>query len=53
MSKQNNTTKSSYNPLSSIERGKIKLLHKYGKSQVEIVRELGRNRSTISRELKQ
>ena len=52
MSKQNNTTKSSYNHLSSIERGKIELLHKHGKSQAEIARELGRNRSTISRELK-
>ena len=52
MSKQNNTTKSSYNHLSSIERGKIELLHKHGKSQAEIARELGRNRSKISRELK-
>lgn len=52
MSKENSTTKSSYNHLSSIERGKIELLHKHGKSQAEIARELGRNRSTISRELK-
>ncbi len=52
MSKENSTTKSSYNPLSAIERGKIEVLHKQGKSPSEIVRELGRNRSTISRELK-
>ena len=52
MSNQNNTTKSSYKHLSSIERGKIEVLHKQGKSQSEIARELGRNRSTISRELK-
>lgn len=52
MSNQNNSTKSSYKHLSPIERGKIKVLHKQGKSQSEIARELGRNRSTISRELK-
>ena len=52
MSKENSTTKSSYNHLSAIERGKIEVLHKQGKSQSEIAREFGRNRSTISRELK-
>ncbi len=52
MYKQNNTTKSSYNHLSAIERGKIELLHKQGKSQSEIARLMARNRSTISRELK-
>ena len=52
MSKENSTTKSSYNHLSAIERGKIEALHKQGKSQTEIARLMGRNRSTISRELK-
>ena len=52
MSKENSTTKSSYNHLSAIERGKIEALHKQGKSQSEIARLMGRNRSTISRELK-
>ena len=52
MSEQNNTTKLSYNHLSVIEKGKIEVLHKQGKSQSEIARALGRNRSTISRELK-
>lgn len=52
MSKENSTTKSSYNHLSTIERGKIEVLHKQGKSQSEIARELGKNHSTISRELK-
>ncbi|UEA30887.1 helix-turn-helix domain-containing protein [Granulicatella elegans] len=52
MSKENSTTKSYYNYLSAIERGKIEVLHKQGTSQSEIARELGRNRSTISRELK-
>ena len=52
MSKENSTTKSSYNHLSAIERGKIEVLHKQGKSQTEIARLMGRNRSTISRELK-
>ena len=52
MSKENITTKSSYNHLSAIERGKIEVLHKQGKSQSNIARELGRNPSTISRELK-
>ena len=32
MSKENSTTKSSYNHLSAIERGKIESLHKQGKS---------------------
>lgn len=40
------------NHLSAIERDKIEILHKQGKSQSEIARKLGRNRSTISRELK-
>ena len=48
MSEQNNTTKLSYNHLSVIEKGKIEVLHKQGKSQSEIARALGRNRSTIS-----
>ena len=52
MSEQNNTTKLSYNHLSVIEKGKIEMLHKQGKSQSEIARLMGRNRSTISRELK-
>lgn len=52
MSEQNNTTKLSYNHLSVIEKGKIEVLHKQGKSQSEIARLMGRNRSTISRELK-
>ena len=52
MSEQNNTTKLSYNHLSVIEKGKIEVLHKQGKSQSEIAQALGRNRSTISRELK-
>ena len=33
MSEQNNTAKSSYNHLLAIERGKIEVLHKLGKSQ--------------------
>ena len=52
MSKENSTTKSSYNHLSAIERGKFEVLYKQGKSQSEIAWELGRNRSMISRELK-
>ena len=52
MSEQNNTTKLSYNHLSVIEKGKIEVLHKQGKSQSEIARLMGRNRSTIGRELK-
>ena len=51
-SKENSTTKSSYNHLSAIERAKFEALHKQGKSQSEIARLMGRNRSTISRELK-
>lgn len=52
MSKENSSTKSSYNHLSAIERGEIELLHIQEKSQSEIARLMGRNRSTISRELK-
>ena len=52
MSKQNNNTKNLYHHLSAIEREKIEELHKEGKSQSEIARLIGRNRSTISRELK-
>jgi|GEM_PF-3398820 hypothetical protein len=37
MSKENSTTKSSYNNLPAIVRGKIEVLHKQGKSQSEIV----------------
>ena len=33
MSEQNNTAKSPSNHLSAIERGKIEVLHKQGKSQ--------------------
>ena len=51
-SKENSTTKSSYNHLSAIKRGKFEAFHKQGKSQSEIARLMGRNRSTISRELK-
>lgn len=40
------------NHLSAIERGKIEVLHKQRKSQSNIARKLGRNHSTISRELK-
>ncbi|UEA31668.1 helix-turn-helix domain-containing protein [Granulicatella elegans] len=36
MSKENSTTKSSYNHLSAIERGKFEVLYKQGKSQSEI-----------------
>ena len=52
MSKENSSTKSSYNHLSANERGEIELLHIQEKSQSEIARLMGRNRSTISRELK-
>ena len=46
------STKSSYNHFSDIERGKIEVFYKQGKSQSEIVREFGRNCSRISREYK-
>ena len=49
MSEQNNTTKLSYNHLSVIEKGKIEVLHKQGKSQSEIARALGRNRCELKR----
>ena len=42
----------SYNHLNTFERGKIESLNKLGYSARKIAIELGRNRSTISRELK-
>lgn len=40
-----------YKHLSEVERGKIEILWKQGKTQADIARELHRNRSTISREI--
>ncbi|MDG3142029.1 IS30 family transposase [Streptococcus suis] len=46
------TIKQSYNHLSEAERGKIEAFLSEGLNQAEIARRLGRNRSTISREMK-
>lgn len=45
------TTKSSYRHLSEAERGKIEAYLSEGLKMAEIARRLGRNRSTISREI--
>lgn len=45
-------TKMKYNHISDFERGQIKAYLEEGLSQSEIAKKLGRNRSTISREIK-
>ena len=52
MSTNYSTTKQSYHHLSEVERGKIEAYLSEGLKPAEIARRLGRNRSTISRELK-
>ncbi len=53
MACNNNTTnKRSFKHLSEAERGKIEILLNDGKSLREIARKIGRNVSTISREVK-
>ena len=52
MSTNHSTTKPSYHHLSEAERGKIEAYLLEGLKPAEIARRLGRNRSTISRELK-
>lgn len=41
----------SYTHLSAFERGKIELLHEQGMSTTQIAKELGRHRTTVSREI--
>ena len=52
MSTYHSITKQSYHHLSEAERGKIEAYLLDGLKQSEIARRLGRNRSTISREIK-
>lgn len=52
MSTNNDTTKTSYSHLSEVERGKIEAFLSEGLKPAEIARRLGRNRSTLSREIK-
>ena len=51
MSTNYSTTKQSYKHLSEAERGKIEAYLSIGLKPAEIARRLGRNRSTITREL--
>lgn len=50
--KHSTTTQKSYTHLTPFERGKISILLKEGKNQSDIARALGRDKSTISREIK-
>ena len=52
MSQTHSTKKSRYSHLSPSERGEISAYLKMGKKPAEIARLLGRNRSTITREIK-
>ena len=52
MSTHHSTIKPSYHHLSEAERGKIEAYLSEGLKPAEIARRLGRNRSTISRELR-
>lgn len=52
MSTHHSTTKQSYHNLCEAERGKIEAFLSEGLKPAEIARRLGRNRSTISRELR-
>ena len=52
MSQTHSTKKSHYSHLSASERGEISAYLKIGKKPAEIARLLGRNRSTITREIK-
>lgn len=52
MSTNNDSTKPSYSHLSEVERGKIEAFLSEGLKPAEIARRLGRNRSTLSREIK-
>ena len=52
MSTNHFTTKQPYHHLSEAERGKIEAYLSEGLKPAEIARRLGRNRSTISRELR-
>ncbi len=51
MSTNYSTTKQSYKHLSEAERGEIEAYLSVGLKPAEIARRLGRNRSTITREL--